>query len=118
LSASVGDAIVAYLRDGRPESSHRCVFLTTVAPFTPLASTDALIGRVKQYLAKAGLRVTRPGTHSFRYSCAQRLFEQGLPLKTIGDYLGHRDTTVTQRYTKIALEQLRDVAVGGGEDLL
>jgi integrase/recombinase XerD len=118
LSASVGDAIVAYLRDGRPESSHRCVFLTTVAPFTPLASTDALIGRVKQYLTKAGLRVTRPGTHSFRYSCAQRLFEQGLPLKTIGDYLGHRDTTVTQRYTKIALDQLRDVAEGAGEALL
>jgi site-specific recombinase XerD len=118
LSASVGDAIVAYLRDGRPESPHRCVFLTAVPPFTPLASTDALIRRVKRYLAKAGLRVARPGTHAFRYSCAQRLFEQGLPMKTIGDYLGHRDTTVTQRYTKIALEQLRDVAVGAGEDLL
>ena len=118
LSASVGDAIVAYLRDGRPESTQRCVFLTTVPPFTPLASTDAVIGRVKRYLAKAGLRIARPGTHSFRYSCAQRLFEQGLPMKTIGDYLGHRDTTVTQRYTKIALEQLRDVAVGAGEDLL
>jgi integrase/recombinase XerD len=118
LSASVGDAIVAYLRDGRPESPHRCLFLTMDAPFTPLATSDALIGRVKRYLAKAGLRVARPGTHSFRYSCAQRLFEQGLPLKTIGDYLGHRDTAVTQRYTKIALEQLRDVAVGDGEDLL
>jgi integrase/recombinase XerD len=118
LSASVGDAIVAYLRDGRRESSHRRLFLTTVAPFTPLASSDALIAQVKRYLALAGLRVARPGTHTFRYSCAQRLFEQGLPLKTIGDYLGHRDTTVTQRYTKIALEQLRDVAVGVGEDLL
>ena len=103
---------------GDRKALHRCVFLTTVAPFTPLASTDALIGRVKRYLAKAGLHVARPGTHSFRYSCAQRLFEHGLPIKTIGDYLGHRDTTVTQRYTKIALEQLRDVAVGAGEDLL
>jgi integrase/recombinase XerD len=118
LSESVGDAIVAYLRDGRPESVHRCLFLTTKAPFTPLASSDALIAQVKRYLALAGLRVPRPGTHSFRYSCAQRLFEQGLSLKIIGDYLGHRDTTVTQRYTKIALEQLRDVALGVGEDLL
>jgi integrase/recombinase XerD len=118
LSAAVGDAIVGYLRDVRPESPHRCLFLTTVAPFTPLASSDALIRQVKKYLVKAGVRVERPGTHSFRYSCAQRLFEQGLPLKTIGDYLGHRDTTATQHYTKIALEQLRDVAVGVGEDLL
>jgi integrase/recombinase XerD len=118
LSATVGDAIVAYLRDGRPESPHRCLFLTTSAPFTPLASTDAVIGRVKRYLAKAGLRVARPSTHTFRYSCAQRLFEQGMPLKTIGDYLGHRDTTATLRYTKIDLEHLRDVAVGAGEDIL
>jgi integrase/recombinase XerD len=118
LSASVGDSIVAYLRDGRPKSPHRSLFLTMDAPFAPLSSCDALIARVKMYLAKGGIRVDRPGTHSFRYSCAQRLFEQGLPLKTIGDYLGHRDTTVTQRYTKIALEQLRDVAVGDGEDLL
>jgi site-specific recombinase XerD len=118
LSSFVGNAIVAYLQDGRPESSHRFVFLTAMAPFTPLSSTDALIARVKRYLDKAGVRVIRPGTHSFRYSCAQRLFEQDLPVKTIGDYLGHRDTTVTQRYTKIALEQLRDVAISAGEVLL
>ncbi len=77
-----------------------------------------MIGRVKRYLAKAGLRIARPGTHTFRYSCAQRLFEQGMPLKTIGDYLGHRDTAATLRYTKIDLEHLREVAVGAGEDIL
>ncbi len=41
-----------------------------------------------------------------------------MPLKFIGDYLGHRDIGSTQRYTKIALEQLREVAIGDGEDLL
>lgn len=69
-------------------------------------------------MAKAGISVAKPGTHSFRYSCAQRLFEVGTPLKTIGDYLGHRNTSTTQRYTMIALDQLREVATGDGEDLL
>jgi hypothetical protein len=38
--------------------------------------------------------------------------------ETVGDYLGHRDPMTTQRYTKIALEQLRGVATGDGEDVL
>ena len=118
LSVPVGEAILSYLQQGRPSSTHREVFLTVNAPFTPLAPGDGLANRVKKYLAKAGIRVEKPGTHSFRYSCAQRLFEKGLPLKTIGDYLGHRDTSTTQRYTMIAIDQLREVALGDGEDLL
>jgi len=66
----------------------------------------------------AGVGVERPGTHTFRYSCAQRLLADGLPLKTISDFLGHREADSTQRYTKIAIEQLREVALGDGEGLL
>jgi integrase/recombinase XerD len=118
LSTPVGEAILAYLRDGRPPGAHREIFLTTRAPFTPLVSSTSLGNQVKHYLAKARVCVERPGTHSFRYSCAQRLFTEGVPLKMIGDYLGHRDLGTTRRYTKIALEQLREVAAGDGEDLL
>ena len=118
LSALVADAIVAYLQQGRPTSRHRDVFLTMSAPYRPLATGDCLGNLVKKYLTIAGVRVAHPGTHSFRYSCAQRLFDHGMPLKSIGDYLGHRDPSTTQRYTKIALDQLREVATGDGEELL
>jgi site-specific recombinase XerD len=118
LSVPVGAAIVAYLQQGRPASSHREVFLTTKAPFTPLASSACLATRVKYYLMLAGIRVAKPGMHSFRYACAQRLFEQGLPLKSISDYLGHRDPGTTRRYTMMDFDQLREVAAGDGEDLL
>src|SRR5208282_3594090 len=33
LAVSVGEAIVSYLQNGRPQSTHREVFLSTVAPF-------------------------------------------------------------------------------------
>jgi integrase/recombinase XerD len=118
LAASVGDALLAYLQDGRPVSSHREVFLRTKAPNTPLTSTDPLAYQVRKYLTLAGIKIAHPGTHSFRYSCAQRLFETGMPLKTIGDYLGHTHPDSTQRYTKIAIDQLREVALGDGEDVL
>jgi integrase/recombinase XerD len=118
LATSVGEAILTYLKDGRPASQHREVFLSTILPYGPLKWTATLGRAMRQAMAKAGLQVHRPGTHTFRYSCAQRLFDHGMPLKTIGDYLGHQDPSSTQRYTKIALEQLRAVAVGDGEDLL
>ena len=85
----------------------------------PAARPQGALPRVvRKSLALAGVRVERPGTHTFRYSCAQRLVEQGLPLKSVADYLGHQDFNSTYRYTMIAIDQLRDVASVDGEDLL
>jgi integrase/recombinase XerD len=118
LATSVDDAIVEYLQKGRPASSHREVFLSVIAPFRPLLSGFALATNIAKYLQQVGIAVDRPGTHLFRYSCAQRLFEEGMSLKFIGDYLGHADLQSTLRYTKIAFDQLREVALGDAEDLL
>lgn len=118
LAASVDDAIVAYLRNGRPVSSHREVFLSVCAPFRPLANGWVLSSHIAKYLCQAGITVKRPGTHLFRYSCAQRLFEEGMSLKIIGDYLGHTHAQSTLRYTKIAFDQLREVALDDVEELL
>jgi site-specific recombinase XerD len=116
LADPVAQAIIAYLQQGRPASQHREVFLTMRPPFTPVA--HGLSKQVRKYLGQAGIAIARSGSHTFRYSCAQRLFDEGMPLKSIGDYLGHGNPDSTQRYTKIAVEQLRAVAINAGEDLL
>jgi integrase/recombinase XerD len=118
LATSVDEAIVGYLQNGRPTRAHREVFLSAYAPFRPLGCVTTLACRIVHYLDRAGIKVPRPGTHIFRYSCAQRLFEEGMPLKVIGDYLGHTQAHSTQRYTKIAIDQLREVALGDAEELL
>jgi site-specific recombinase XerD len=118
LATRVGEAILAYLQNDRPKSHHPQVFLTLKAPFAPIRYTAQLGYLVRRYMAKAGIQVDRPGTHTFRYSCAQRLLDQQIPLKYIGDYLGHGDLNSTQRYTKMAMEALREVALGDEEDLL
>jgi site-specific recombinase XerD len=74
--------------------------------------------RVRYYLLKAGVTIIRPGSHTLRHTCAQRLVDAGFPLKVIGDYLGHRAPASTEVYTKVAVEVLRQVALGAGEVVL
>jgi len=119
LTQSVSRALITYLKNGRPKSKERRIFLTHKAPYRPLAYTWALGDKVRQYMRLAGIKINRPGTHTFRYSCAQSLLNQKTPLKVISDYLGHMQPETTQLYLKISLEDLREVACGvGGEVIL
>ena len=47
----------------------------------------------------------------------QRLIDAEFPLKTIGDYVGHRSPESTRIYSKVAIASLREVAMGDGEEL-
>jgi integrase/recombinase XerD len=117
LSAAVGEALVDYLRHGRPQSDERRVFFRALAPVVPM-SADAVSGRARRYLLKAGIDVPRPGSHTLRHTCVQRLVDADFALKTIGDFVGHRSAKSTEIYAKVAVEQLRQVALGDGEEVL
>ena len=112
----MGEAIVAYLKSGRPQTDHRCLFFRHLAPHVPLTHA-AVSGRASHYLHKAGVCVRRAGSHTLRHTCVQRLVDSGFPLKTIGDYVGHRSASSTEIYAKVAVETLRDIALGDGEAL-
>jgi len=116
LSPLVGEAIIAYLKGGRPQTEHRFLFFRHLAPHVPLTHA-AVSGRASHYLHKAGISVRRAGSHTLRHTCVQRLVDAGFPLKTIGDYVGHRSASSTEIYAKVAVETLRDVALGDGEAL-
>lgn len=117
LSAVVGDALLAYLRHGRPQTVERKVFIRAVAPLRPVGH-HIVADRAAVYLHAAGVVVHRAGSHTLRHSCAQRLVDADFSLKVIGDYLGHRVPTSTEIYTKVAVETLRLVALGNGEVVL
>ena len=117
LSAVVGQALLDYLKYARPETAERLVFFRTLAPQTPLTYI-AVGSRVSHYLRKAGIRVSRPGSHTLRHTCVQRLIDAEFPLNTIGQYVGHRSPRSTEIYSKVAVETLREVALGDGEALL
>jgi site-specific recombinase XerD len=117
LSPIVGSAIVEYLQRGRPPTEDRHVFFRVVAPLTPV--TYNVVGcQAGRYLRKAGIEVSRPGSHTLRHTCVQRLVDAGFSLKVIGDYVGHRHPSSTQTYSKVDIETLRTVACGPGEEIL
>ena len=72
----------------------------------------------RHYLLEAGVEVPRPGSHTLRHSAVQRLIDASLDLKTIGDFPGHRSARSTEVYAKVAVEALREVALGDGEEVL
>lgn len=117
LSTTVGEAIVDYLEHGRPQTKYRRVFFRSMAPVVPI-SAAAVSACAGKYLRRAGVQVPRPGSHTLRHSCVQRLVDADFALKTIGDYIGHRSPSSTQIYSKVAIEALRQVAMGDGEEVL
>ena len=116
LSGIVGEAIVDYLKCGHPDASERHLFFNVMAPRRPMTASS-VSQRVTHYLYKAGIKVGRPGSHTLRHTCVQRLVDAEFSFKTIGDYVGHASPSSTQIYTKVAVEALREVAQGHGEEL-
>jgi site-specific recombinase XerD len=117
LSPRVGAAILEYLKAGRPSTSLPQVFFHVTAPCTPVTQA-AVSSRAAHYLHRAGIVGPRLGSHTFRHSCVQRLVDAGWSLKAIGDYVGHASPASTEIYSKVAVEVLREVAIGPGEELL
>jgi integrase/recombinase XerD len=109
LEPRVGNAIARYLRDGRPETDSRVVFLTLRAPHRPL-SAGGLYNVVKSGLAKQELPEKGRGPHGLRHACARHLVESGRSFKEVGDHLGHRSPDATRIYAKVDLTSLRKVA--------
>jgi integrase/recombinase XerD len=117
LSSVVGEAIVAYLQNGRPRTADRHLFLRAQAPPLPI-TYETVSHRASLHLRNVGIEVPRPGSHTLRHTCVQRLVDARFSLKTIGDYVGHGSPASTEVYTKVAVEELREIALGMEEELL
>ena len=110
LTESVAESVVAYLRRGRPPLSRREVFLRCRAPAGVLKPT-AVPEAFQRWVRQSGLKIPFQGAHCLRHSFAVHLLRQGVSLKTIGDVLGHRSAESTCVYIRLAVEDLRGVAL-------
>lgn len=109
LLAPVGEALLAYLRHGRPRTDRREVFIRSRAPYRPLRN---LASEVRRRLWAAGVKPPgKSGPHIFRHARAVEMLRASVPQKIIGDLLGHRSTEATLPYLKLATEDLRAIAL-------
>jgi site-specific recombinase XerD len=112
LLPAVGDALLNYLRRGRPQTELREVFLRVRAPLGPFSSGSSLHTLIQHRIKQAGIQVQgRHGAHAFRFARAVSLLRAGVPMKAIGDLLGHRSATSTQVYLRLATEDLRAISI-------
>jgi integrase/recombinase XerD len=112
LVPAVGDALLAYLRRGRPVTNAREVFVHAKAPYRPFSRGSSLYLLVRLRLEAAGVSPPgKCGPHTFRHARAVSLLRASVVTKTIGDLLGHRSAESTRPYLKLATDDLREVAL-------
>jgi site-specific recombinase XerD len=122
LTDEVAAALLEYLRRGRPhlgirrfrrgfQSGHpdfREIFLRCLTPAGVLKAS-AIAEAFQKWSRRSELKIPFQGVHCLRHSYALHLLRSGLPLKTIGDLMGHRTLESTCVYLRLATDDLRDV---------
>jgi integrase/recombinase XerD len=108
LPHDVGEAIVEYLRHGRPVSAQdRAVFMRVRAPHHHL-SPGGVTYVVEAAAVRAGLGQIH--AHRLRHTAASELLRAGATLPEVGQVLRHRHARSTAIYAKVDREALRDIA--------
>jgi site-specific recombinase XerD len=111
LPTDVGKAIAVYLRNGRPQSASRRLFLRAKAPICGFRGASGVGSIVRHRLQRAGIDAPTHGAHQFRHGLACELLRQGASLSEIGELLGHRSPETTKIYAKVDLKALRTLAL-------
>jgi integrase/recombinase XerD len=109
LIPSLAETIARYIREVRPPTEYREIFLRMYAPRRPFRH-GGLYGIVATRFIRLGIKSQRTGPHSLRHACATHLLAQGLTLTEVGSHLGHRSADSTRIYAKVDMPALREVA--------
>ncbi len=112
LVTPVGNALLDYLRRGRPQTHFREVFLGLYAPYRPFSCGSTLGHLLQRRIKQAAIQPKgRHGTHALRFARAIRLLRASVPIKTIGDLLGHQSADSTGVYLRAAEDDLRAISL-------
>ena len=112
LLADVGNAIIDYLRHGRPKSDSQNVFLSGNAPYVA-ATKGVVCAAINEIILRSGVDTSgkHHGPHSLRHSLASAMLNGGSMMPVISESLGHRSTQTTLAYLKIDIRSLQKCAL-------
>lgn len=109
LLPEVGEAIIDYIKYGRPISELPYIFLHVNSPYDRL-NRSTLHSIVCQYMRLSGISFEMErhhGPHALRHSLAALLLEKETPLPVISEVLGHRNTESTRYYLRIDINSMK-----------
>ena len=109
LSPGVGNAIADYILKGRPETDAPYIFVRHLKPYGRLSDTCAndLMDRA---LHKSGISHEAwdgKSFHAFRRTFGTRLVRAGVPVRSVGEMLGHTNPDSAKRYVALDIDGLR-----------
>jgi integrase/recombinase XerD len=111
LLPPVARALTAYLRWERPPARGTAhLFVRMNMPYLPITS-GAIRRRIRHYASQAGVAADMIGAHAFRHSHASRQVDAGANLKIVSEILGHRSSSSTSVYVRVAIKHLRGVGL-------
>ncbi|MFC0428036.1 site-specific integrase [Chryseobacterium scophthalmum] len=112
LLVDIGEALIDYIKNGRPKIKSKDIFLRDLGPYTTMTS-GAFYNNIRHYLKKARINYStrKHGSHALRHSLATNLLKNRVPISIISDTLGHSNTSVTMDYLHISVENLLECSL-------
>lgn len=111
LPQDVGDALLMYLNNARPDVRNTEVFLCSLAPYRAFADSTTVSAIVSRALTRAGIEdAPSRGAHLLRHSAATSLLHAGATLTTISTVLRHRCLNTTAHYARVDVASLKQIA--------
>ena len=111
LPVEVGAALADYLRDARPATDVRQVFVLHRQRIGAPISASVVVRAVDNALRRAQIQAPVRGGNLLRHSLATELLDHGAGLGEIADLLGHCSLATTRIYAAVDVTALREVAL-------
>ncbi|NLV82994.1 MAG: tyrosine-type recombinase/integrase [Spirochaetales bacterium] len=109
LSGEVGNAIIEYLKFGRPNTEDKHIFIRFQKPYKEIQPSN-IHEIVTRAMRAAGVVIQpgkRHGPHALRASIATEMLKNNVPLPVISESLSHSNTDTTRIYLKVDIWHLK-----------
>lgn len=102
------DAVLRYVRHGRPSVTADALFLSHGFPYDRGITPSVVSGIVARAFRRSGIEHPSNGAHVLRHTLATQLVAARQPIKAVADVMRHRQIDTTARYVRADLDRLRE----------
>ena len=107
LLADVGNALIDYIKNGRPNYKSEYVFLRHRYPYVMNRIGVSQIVNKAFMAAGISTKGKHHGPHSLRHSLSARMLEENTIIPVITEVLGHEKSESTQYYMRIDIKSMQ-----------
>ncbi len=110
LTADVGNAILDYIKYGRPKCDSRSIFIKHLPPYTDTMTNTSVSSVITNVIRMSGVKIgeRRHGSHALRHSLASLLLGNDVSHHIITQILGHKSLDSKTAYLRIDLKSMRN----------